>query len=620
MKRETAQKSARTGRFQEKVDKVDDSVSLEEVNDKKPLTLENLDLIEDLGEFLARDHGSREPVERRLSDDLAQYGRIWFAEEQEFDEYDPPSLPVDPPENAGELGFAVFDAARIAARADSGRCLFDESDDAPTIADLIDESLAELDLDSAIIAAEVASDGWSLTEARHRGRLYGLRQVLDEFEADEPVDDERGPPALRVEPAPVKNPAGDRIPNDLRDPGGFLGGLTAWILSQSFKPQFELALGASIAILAFLTGRRLKNSQGTRSNLYVVAVAPSGAGKESPRACIKKLLAAIGLGGSVSEGAVSGQGLLSAVRASPSHLTVWDEFGLVLQAIGDKNAGPHLKSIISNLLRLFSSSNGVFAGEARADMKHESAESIVEPHEVLYGSTTPETFYPALDEGAVTSGFLGRFLFLIGEDRYVEPNFDLQEAPPPKDIIDEAAYWANYVPGGGDLKSISPQPRTVGMTYDASGLYRDWYRRRDREASELDGWRRTLLVRAGELASKLIMLHAVSLDRESRAAGVESVTWGTRLTDFLLGRLASIAAAKIASNPYERTQNELVEFIVSKGSLGATSNDLAQRFKKIKAKDRKEALEHAKEAGRITEEIRPSRAGRPAVVYLAASG
>lgn len=620
-----------------------------DVNDKSPLTPEDFDrLIEsaydrhdyaEVERLLDRQHADRHPAPPVAGQRIDE-----AAGEREVTEYDPPAESADPPENAGQLAWPFFDAERRSARVDGLAAAYPDPQDCPAwllairegrdrtpeevlavaawvwpafaVGLLITETDAAFVADAAVIDAEFSSCGWSPTEARHRGRLYGLRQLLDEIEAN--VDDTKeAPQATENEPVAVKKPSDHRMPAHLLSPGGFLGRLIGWILSQSFKPQAELALGAALSILSLLTGRKIMSTQGTRTNLYIVAVAPSGAGKESPRACIKRLLVASGLGGSISEGAVSGQGLLSAVRAVLSHLTVWDEFGLVLQAIGDKNAGPHLKSIISNLLRLFSSSNSVFAGEARADMKHESAEAIVEPHEVLYGSTTPETFYPALDENAVTSGFLGRFLFFIAEGEYVQPNMDLRDCPPPAEVLEESQWWATYSPGTGDLKPLSPQPRTVSLSDEADTLYREWYLRRDREAHAVGGWRQTLLVRAGELASKLVLLHAVSLDRESRHAGIASVTWATEITDFLLNRLADIADRKISSNPYERIMNELVEFIASRGAVGATSSELARVFRKIKVAERRAALEHAREAGRIVEEIRQSNGGRSAIVYLA---
>ena len=73
------------------------------------------------------------------------------------------------------------------------------------------------------------------------------------------------------------------IPEDLAYVPGFVEDLVNWTLYQSHSPNRTLAFAGALAMLAHLSGRTFSDASGTRTNLYVIALAPSGSGKESPR-------------------------------------------------------------------------------------------------------------------------------------------------------------------------------------------------------------------------------------------------------------------------------------------------------------------------------------------------
>lgn len=84
----------------------------------------------------------------------------------------------------------------------------------------------------------------------------------------------------------------DATLSDLTRPGGYLEELIDWIVSSAEHPSRELALSAVIPFVGSLIGRRFAGYRDARSNVYAIALAPSGYGKDHARQQIKRLIAA----------------------------------------------------------------------------------------------------------------------------------------------------------------------------------------------------------------------------------------------------------------------------------------------------------------------------------------
>src|SRR5688572_19952808 len=70
------------------------------------------------------------------------------------------------------------------------------------------------------------------------------------------------------------------FPPHLLDVPGFISELMQYNLAGAFKPQPVLALGAALALLGAITGRKVTDAVGTRTNIYCLGVCQSGGGKE----------------------------------------------------------------------------------------------------------------------------------------------------------------------------------------------------------------------------------------------------------------------------------------------------------------------------------------------------
>src|SRR5689334_9361077 len=111
-------------------------------------------------------------------------------------------------------------------------------------------------------------------------------------------------------------------------PGGILEEMVRWMTETAISPQPLLALGAAIAVIGTAAGRKYRAETDMRTNVYIVALGPSGCGKDHPRQCAKAALEAAGLADWIGgEELASGTGVLSAVARHPACLFLVDEFG-----------------------------------------------------------------------------------------------------------------------------------------------------------------------------------------------------------------------------------------------------------------------------------------------------
>ena len=125
------------------------------------------------------------------------------------------------------------------------------------------------------------------------------------------------------------------------------------ILATAIRPQPWLAVGAAIAALGTLMGRKVRTASNLRSNLYVLGLAESGGGKDHARKVIKEILFQAGLADHLGgERIASGAGLITALTRQPSSLFQIDEFGKFTANVADKRRAPkHLSEISGSVHR-----------------------------------------------------------------------------------------------------------------------------------------------------------------------------------------------------------------------------------------------------------------------------
>ena len=153
------------------------------------------------------------------------------------------------------------------------------------------------------------------------------------------------------------------------------------------RPQPVLALGASLCAVGALMGRKYGTESNIRSNLYVVGIAESGAGKNHSRVVINELFRKAGMLQYIGGNKIaSGAGLLTAIQRQPAILFQLDEFGLFLSAVADRKRSPrYLCEILDLMTELYTTSGTTYFGtEYASNQFNNSHRSIHQPCACVY--------------------------------------------------------------------------------------------------------------------------------------------------------------------------------------------------------------------------------------------
>lgn len=398
--------------------------------------------------------------------------------------------------------------------------------------------------------------------------------------------------------------------------GGFLGDFVAYTLRTAPRPQPEFALAGALCVLSALTGRKIRDTSGIRGNIYAVCCGETSGGKDHPRTVAKRLLTIADSHECLLEDVKSGPGVTAALNVHPVRLVLWDEFGRALAGMtsAGKNA-PWLATLMTALLKMFTSAGSAYFGEAQADAS--KITTIHDPHLSVLGSATEVGFFAALNEDVVMNGCLNRSLVFHGV-----PNVRLVDAGDedvPQSLVQYAEWWKGYSPGGNLHGHVDGPPATRLLRYSelAQAHLRAFIELcEDRRESIPHEWERALRGRQIELAKRLAMLHAVSLYCATEVIEVQSVAWACEVVEHCVSRLVWHASTRISANPYESQLKELVRVIQEAGPDGMTQSALARRFQRINARVRSELLHHAFEAGHVYSQ-EDETGGRKRVRYIA---
>jgi hypothetical protein len=211
---------------------------------------------------------------------------------------------------------------------------------------------------------------------------------------------------------------------------GVVGEIVNWITATAQQPNRILALGAAVTVIGTLIGRRVAGPTRSATHLYVVPIAPSGAGKQHPMDMVRRLMRA-----AKAESHVTGPTRFFSLSAVERHLTVKplslcliDEIGGFLKRVTSGRASNHELGISEILRTLWGVSFSTIETSQRAQ---EDSVIIQCPALSILGMSTPDEFLAALQGESVANGFLNRYLLLDAGDvaADVEPQIEHDTVP-----------------------------------------------------------------------------------------------------------------------------------------------------------------------------------------------
>lgn len=303
--------------------------------------------------------------------------------------------------------------------------------------------------------------------------------------------------------------------------------------------QPELFLGAFITATATAIGQTWHSHTQVSSNTYVLGLCPTGCGKEHTRKAVRNLLQAAMLGDHCSSGKMSSDSsIYSTLGLSNPHLKLSDEFGLLLERCSKPGENPLSARIIDAFLQLYSNSDdSQFSGIEYADVKQRK--EIPFPLLSVYGTGTPATFWPSINNVMFQNGLLPRTVVIQGRDNpdTRSPKFG---AIPPESVVAMLRGCARKRDSvlAGETRNPRETMPTGDRVPDQLLAFAEDCRKKinDEDAVSL------MWVRANENAHKLAMVHAVWRDHESPVMDQADIDFACGLVVESINRFESLAA------------------------------------------------------------------------------
>lgn len=402
-------------------------------------------------------------------------------------------------------------------------------------------------------------------------------------------EDSQGMGGVSTETGNLKQKTPVAFPSHLLKVPGFVGQVVQHSLATAHSPQPVLSLWGALCLQSTLCGRKICDPFGGRTNLYVMAMAGSGKGKNQPRVINRRILAGAGLLELEGpEDLASDSGLLAAVAHQPALLMQLDEVGRLLKscaAAGTQNS--HLYNIATLLLRLYSSAGEVYKGKAYGD-RSKNVE-IDQPCLTIYGSTVPESFWGSMSSESIGDGFLARMIPVIGDEN--PPEQIARQVPVPESILMHAQEWGSYRPGG-NLASVHPGPKVVEYTVDAEQILTDW-RRNWRQRGDASGPWQPVWVRAAEKACRLALVYVASQGTASLRIDADAITWACEVADYTTSLFETIGDEHIADSEFERKCQRVYQAVAKRGDRGLTHNRLCTQrcWRSLQPRERQDVIQ-----------------------------
>ncbi|MCH9027045.1 MAG: PriCT-2 domain-containing protein [Proteobacteria bacterium] len=227
----------------------------------------------------------------------------------------------------------------------------------------------------------------------------------------------------------ARHSSDESFPEELLKPPGLVGLVAEYSNNAAFRDQPLLDICAGLITVASLTRNWfVVGPWRTPLNLYVVAVAETGEGKEAPRKAIKAALSVVDGLVRVKESVSSSTALLRALSSSDRHdiTLLIDEFGRFLNVAANPN-NSHAYDLVSELMRLFGQADTTYAGKIYANPQ-DNIPSINRPFVCMFGTTTRRSLTDALSSKDVVDGTLNRLLIVQTHNRrpaYKNPNINI---------------------------------------------------------------------------------------------------------------------------------------------------------------------------------------------------
>jgi len=433
------------------------------------------------------------------------------------------------------------------------------------------------------------------------------------------------------EPVSKKKPLMDKfahqdpgsLPPELLEIPGFVHDVMNHTLSTAPYPNRVLAFTGALALLSYLCGRNIRDNMNNMANLYLIALANSGTGKDHPRKINVEIAYRAGLAGGIGDAFASGEGIEDCMFLSQKMLFQTDEIDGLLNSINKARDGRN-EMIMNVLLKMYSAANSIYPLRKRASFNNTKRKDenpvIDKPSLTLFGTAVPKYLYESLNGRMLDNGFFARSIVLEAGDRGKGQNAEHKEIPDA--IIDQAKKLAEEFYGAGDPESGNlfnehPTPKLIEALPDAAKkleVIRDqvdaeWQRQSQRG----DETAMAIWARAYEKTRKLSMLYAVSRNQGEPHIDLEAVEWAWKFVDYQTRRMLFMAESYVADNPFHAECLKAKRYLQK--ANGKISHIRLLRLMHLKSSDFEAVMKYMEDSDEViidyaTEDGKPGKIGK----------
>lgn len=385
------------------------------------------------------------------------------------------------------------------------------------------------------------------------------------------LPDTSAPAAAAPEPPAGRHANPGPLDAELLRVPGFVSDVTAYDLATAPYPNRTLAFAGALALTAFLTSRKFRDPSNIMTNLYCIALANSGSGKDHPRRVNLEIAYAVGLAEKIGDSFASGEGIEDAMLFNRTMLFQPDEFDGLLNSV---NAARDARNemIMSVLLKMYTSSGSIYTARAKAYNSRGGAptmrSSVIDrPCLSLFATAIPKFLYESLNGRMLENGFFARTLIVEAEGR--GRGQEAEYMPPPAELVAVAKYWADLMPGDGNLADEHPTPAVIPFAPGVPEMWRQYRAEADDMYSQSEDmadlpamamWNRTF-----EKARKLALIYALSAAPEMPEVTADAARWGWEFARYQTLRQLYMADCYVADNAFHHACLNLMRKLCAAG-------------------------------------------------------
>ena len=420
-------------------------------------------------------------------------------------------------------------------------------------------------------------------------------------------------------------------PRNLFHPPGLLKDMFKFCEEIAQVPQPELSLVGALALASVTCGRIYRTNMNNFSSMYFMGIAKSGQGKENIKTFVESVLNASDHEKLVvGDGYTSSGAVHSVLKMRPTQITIMDEFGKRLEAIG-ASQNTNREDGIQTLMEAWGRCHGTLRPDnySLMNVQEQYKEMMMsrvthKPAITLVGLSVPKNFYKALNSGRIADGFLNRFVVVESkEPRRVGELRRFKE--PPTSIVN----WVNYIRRQrGNMSDVSRDNAEIDLDQivlrfdrESEEILQDFAREivKRQDILEKDTLE-PLLRRSKEKAMRLALLCTLASNADAQTITGDITTWAVDFIRYYDLLFIEACRDKVASSAMEAKIKQVLSFIRSRNGEGISKREVDRHelFRSMKSYEVKEIIERLKNAGEIQEvEIKIGGKGRPAKRFVA---